>query len=167
MTGLELFRCKSQVKNTSSEAPNTDNVTNPGQADIFSYSCQLAPLASAGCASPTYPNDCSASDSPLLFSDMLCLLERQRRRRASSGLPADPALSCGMCRGKILHTRNQHLRNHSGFSVACSNACSVACSNGISLVNGVFQRIVTFPVDFHWNCPNGFSVAFSNGIPLL
>ena len=55
--------------------------------------------------------------------------------------------------GNILHTRNQHIRNHRRFPVTFSNGCSVAFSNGISLVSGMFQRIVTFPVDFHWNCP--------------
>ena len=29
----------------------------------------------------------------------------------------------------------------------------MAFSNGISLVRGIFQRIDTFPVDFHWNFP--------------
>ena len=33
---------------------------------------------------------------------------------------------------------------------------SVAFSNGISLVSCIFQRIVTFPVDCHWNCPMDF-----------
>ena len=52
---------------------------------------------------------------------------------------------------KILYTRNQDLRNHCGFSVAFASGCSVAFSNGISIVSGSFQRIVTFPVDLHWN----------------
>ena len=39
--------------------------------------------------------------------------------------------------GKILHTRNQHLRNRPGFPVAFSNGCSVACSNGISHFSGI------------------------------
>ena len=53
----------------------------------------------------------------------------------------------------IMHTGNRHLGNHRGFSVALSNRCLVACSNGISLVSGISQRIVTFPVDVHWKCP--------------
>ena len=54
----------------------------------------------------------------------------------------------GTHRDKISHTRNQHLRNHRGFSVACSK--------GISLFSGIFQRIVICPVDFYWNCPMDF-----------
>ena len=53
----------------------------------------------------------------------------------------------------VLHTRSQHLRTHRGFSVAFSNGCSVAVSNGSSLLSGIFQRIVTFPVDLYWNSP--------------
>ena len=40
-------------------------------------------------------------------------------------------------------------------------------SNITSLVSCVFQRIVTFPVDFHWNCPMDFQWHFSNGISLV
>ena len=58
-------------------------------------------------------------------------------------------------RGKILHTRNRHLGNHHGFSVAFSNGCS--------LFSGTVQRIVTFSVDFYWNTSNRLSIAFSNG----
>ena len=78
------------------------------------------------------------------------LLPRAGRRAISLRWP-----SGGMRapRGKGLHTRNQHLRNHCGFSVAVSNGCSVAFSNIISLVSDRFQRIVTCPVDFDWNCP--------------
>ena len=56
-------------------------------------------------------------------------------------------------RGNILHTRNQHLGNHRGFPVAFSNGSSVAFSNTVSLVSCILHRIVSFPVDFHWNCP--------------
>ena len=35
----------------------------------------------------------------------------------------------GQCRGRRLHTRNRHLRNHRGLSVAFSNGLSVALSN--------------------------------------
>ena len=41
-----------------------------------------------------------------------------------------------------------------------------AFSNGLSLVSGVFQRIVTFRVCL-LEMPNGLSVACSDGIPLL
>ena len=58
-------------------------------------------------------------------------------------------------RGKILHTRNRHLRNQRGFSVAFSNGCPVAFSNIIALFSGISQRMTTFPVDFHWNHPMG------------
>ena len=36
--------------------------------------------------------------------------------------------------------------------------CALAsgAANGISLFRGMFQRIVIFPVDFHWNCPMDF-----------
>ena len=63
-------------------------------------------------------------------------------------------------RGKLLHTRNRHLKTHRGFSVACSNECSVAFSNIISLLSGVSQRIASFPVDFHWKCPMDFGGIF-------
>ena len=56
-------------------------------------------------------------------------------------------------RGKRLHARNQHLRNHRGVSVAFPNRCSVSFSNIISLVSGIVQKIVTFQVDFHWDFP--------------
>ena len=56
------------------------------------------------------------------------------------------------CRGKRLHTRNRHLRNHRGFPVAFSNGFSVTFSNGFSLCSGMFQRIVTFPVDLYRKC---------------
>ena len=52
-----------------------------------------------------------------------------------------------------LHTRNRHLRKRRGFSVAFSNGLSVTVCNTCSFVSGMFQRIVTFPVDDHWNCP--------------
>ena len=73
------------------------------------------------------------------------------------------------CRGKRLHTRNQHLGNHRGlqhlgnhrgFSVACSNGFSVAFSNGITHVSCIFQRIVICPVDFYWNVPMDFQWHF-------
>ena len=58
------------------------------------------------------------------------------------GLLSQP---CGwVCRGKRLHTRNQHLGNHRGSSVAFSNGFSVA-----------------FPTGFH------FSVAYSKGLSLV
>ena len=43
---------------------------------------------------------------------------------------------------------------------ARGNGFSVAFSNGISFLSGIFQRIVTFPVDFHWNCPMDFHLHF-------
>ena len=49
-------------------------------------------------------------------------------------------------RGSILHTRNRHLGNHPGSSVAFPNGLSVACSQVISCVSGMFQRMITFPV---------------------
>ena len=55
-----------------------------------------------------------------------------------------------------------HLRKRRGCSVACSNALSVASSNIISLVSGIVQRIVTFPVDVHWNCPMDFQTRHAN-----
>ena len=58
-----------------------------------------------------------------------------------------------LCRGKLLHTRDQHLRNHRGFSVACSNGYALAFSDIISLFSGISQRIVTCPVDLYCNRP--------------
>ena len=63
-------------------------------------------------------------------------------------------------RGKRLHTRNQHLRNHRGFSVAFSDGCSVSFSNGISWFSRSFQRIVTCPADFTGISQWMFSVCF-------
>ena len=54
----------------------------------------------------------------------------------------------------------QHLRNHCGFRVAFSNGFSVAFCNRCALVGGTFQRIVTFPVDFHWKFPRDFQWHF-------
>ena len=62
-------------------------------------------------------------------------------------------------RGKEMHARNNHLRNHRGFSVACSNGCSVASSlsavlsKGLSLVQWIFTRIAQwmFSGMFLWN----------------
>ena len=49
-----------------------------------------------------------------------------------------------VCGDKILHTRNQHLRNPRGFSVAFSNGCSIGFSNELSLVRGISRRILLF-----------------------
>ena len=46
-----------------------------------------------------------------------------------------------------------HLRNTRGCSVACANGLSMVVSHMIALVSGMFQRIVTFPVDVHCNYP--------------
>ena len=54
-------------------------------------------------------------------------------------------------RGKILHTRNEHLGNHRGFPVACANGCSEVFPNISSLCSGVIKRIVASPVDFTGN----------------
>ena len=62
----------------------------------------------------------------------------------------------GLRRGKRLHIRNQHLRNHRGFSAAFSNGLSVACSNIITLFNGIYQMIVTCSVDVYWKSPMAF-----------
>ena len=37
--------------------------------------------------------------------------------------------------------------------MAFSNGCSGAFPDIISLVSGMFQRSVTFPVDLNWKCP--------------
>ena len=81
-------------------------------------------------------------------------------------VPAQHPLKSRQHRGERLHTRNQHLRNHRGFSVIFSNGFS-----------GIFQHKFTS----QWYCPNdchlpsgcslelsnGFSVASSNGTSLL
>ena len=76
--------------------------------------------------------------------------------------------TCSTPRGKILHARNQHLRNHRGFSVAFPNGFSLVFSNVISLFSGILQRVVTIPVavDFHWKFPI-FSAACSHESSLL
>ena len=54
--------------------------------------------------------------------------------QAPDAPPRERAAPGGLhLRGKILHTRNQHLRNHRGLSVAFSHGLSVAFSNGVSL----------------------------------
>ena len=78
-----------------------------------------------------------------------------RRARCSTGSDTS--------RGKLLHLRNRHLGNHRGFSVALFNGFPVTISNACSLVNDMFQRIVTFPVDVHWN---GCSLELSNGFKI-
>ena len=66
-----------------------------------------------------------------------------------------------IARGKLLRTRNRHLRNHHGLSVALSNGCSVTCSKNIIVT---CQR--QFPNDcqlsggFHWKSPMDFSGMF-------
>ena len=47
-----------------------------------------------------------------------------------------------------MHTGNQHLRNHRGRSLARSDGLSVAVFQHNVIVSGMFQRTVTFPVDF-------------------
>ena len=64
-------------------------------------------------------------------------------------------------RGKILHTRNQHLRTHRGLSMACSNGLSF---------QWIFNCQWYFPKDSHfsqcccfWNCPTGCPWHFPTG----
>ena len=70
-----------------------------------------------------------------------------------------------LARCKILHARNQHLRIHRGFSVAFPNRFSPALSNGISLISGIFKRIVTCPVDFTGIVQRTFSCIFKWTVP--
>ena len=83
-----------------------------------------------------------------------------QRLSASSAVPAAPAEGLG---SKRLHTRDRHLGNHCGLSVAFSNGFSVAVSSGCSLVSYMFQRLVTFPVDFHWKFPMDVRWHFPTG----
>ena len=55
-------------------------------------------------------------------------------------------------RGKNRTPEIKHLRHRRGFPVAFPYGLSVVFSEGISFVSGMFQRIVTCPGDFHWNC---------------
>ena len=75
---------------------------------------------------------------------------RSERRPYSTILP-----TCRVSGGRRLHTRNRHLGNHRGCSVAFSDGLSMAFSNGFSCfcLSGLFQRIVTSPVDICWKCP--------------
>ena len=90
----------------------------------------------------------------------------QRVERQAADVLHEVGHGLRLRRGKILHTRNRHLRNHRGLSVACSNGCSVAFSNRLSLFSGIFQRIDTSPVDVTGDV-NGFSVTCSNGFSLV
>ena len=56
------------------------------------------------------------------------------------------------------HTRNRHLRNHRGCSVACSDGLSVACFKEMSLVSGIFKGL---PLDFHWMLSGIFQWTFA------
>ena len=56
-------------------------------------------------------------------------------------------------RGTGLHTRNQHFRNHRGFSVALSQWTFSGMFRHNFTFSSIFQRIVTFPAYVHWNCP--------------
>ena len=40
------------------------------------------------------------------------------------------------------------------------DGCSVIFSSIILFASGIFKRVVTFPVDFHWNCPMDFQWHF-------
>ena len=71
------------------------------------------------------------------------------------------------CRGKRLHTRNQHLRSHRAFSVAFANGCSVAFSNGFVTCQRYFPKDCHFPSGCLLEMSNGCSIAFSNGMSLL
>ena len=65
---------------------------------------------------------------------------RRAQRHDALHVPREP-------RGKRLHTRNRHLGNPRGFSMASPNGLSAAFSSGISLVSGISQRIATCPVN--------------------
>ena len=45
--------------------------------------------------------------------------------------------------------------------------CQWHISNGSSLLSGIFERIVAFPVDVHWNCPKDFSGIFQWNFPFV
>ena len=62
-----------------------------------------------------------------------------------------------LCRGKIWHTRNQHLRKHCGLSVAFIFSDMF---QHVSTCHRYFQRIVTFPVDCYWKCLMEFHLHF-------
>ena len=78
---------------------------------------------------------------------------RRSRRRSPWGKPW-PARSCSPClRAKDCTPEINTSEIIVDFQWHFPNGLSVACANGISLLSGMFQRIVTFQVDFHWKCP--------------
>ena len=72
-----------------------------------------------------------------------------RREPAYVEDPPIPNPGLWVYRGKKVHTRNQHLRSHRGFSVACSKGLPVAFSNIISLV----PKACHCPSGIRWKIP--------------
>ena len=93
-------------------------------------------------------------------------LSRLRFSRRSVRRQAVSKQICLECRGKLLHTRNQHLGNHRGLSVAFSNGFewqvpkevhfSVVCSKGLSLAQwnspGIVQWMCTCTCQWNFTC---------------
>ena len=75
-------------------------------------------------------------------------------------------------RGKISHARKRHLRNHCGFQTHLPMDLQRHFLVDVRFLGGMLQRIVTFPVDVHWNSqwclPTDFSCSWvlaSNLLP--
>ena len=62
--------------------------------------------------------------------------------------------------GKRLHTRNQHLRNNRGFQRHFPMDGHWHFPTEFHFSVECLKRIVTFPVDVHWNCPMDFQWHF-------
>ena len=78
-------------------------------------------------------------------------------RLAGSGRPEK--VTC-LARGRKIAHQISAPQKSSWISSGISQWISAAFSNGTSLVSGMFQRIVTFPVDCHWSCHMGFQRHF-------
>ena len=121
----------------------------------FGFSASLGFVESA---SPTFPVQCRNLNNRTNLTENIEVFSGSRHLEIPTG--AGAAADRRDFRGKILHTRNRHLRNHRGLSAAFSNGFSVAFANGISHVSGISQRIVTCPVDCYWSCPMDFQWHF-------
>ena len=136
---------------------------------IYIYICEARPAPRRSCSAclASFRLRFVASGTRCVVLQCRIILVRKSHWAKERACPTPQCSRCvAMMRvkvllgAKILHTRNRHLRNHHGFSVAFPNGFSAVCFNKVVSVSGMFERIVTFPVDFYWNCPMAFQWRF-------
>ena len=94
------------------------------------------------------PDICIRGETPAVENDRTCAAQiAWRGSREDPGTRSSEACPSG----KRLHTRNRHLRNRSGSSVAFSNGFPVACSNGCSLVQWRVSKDCRLFSGFRWS----------------